>query len=178
MFIKASKLLQVIFLSSLHYSVAIRGSFGNCSRYFGTRLEMQCTGRLTKQLVLKYPDGYADTDIPYAIFAPNHLMLFVFVTMYYSPIMNCSTLRVLDSNNFECDSNDKFKLALSRMFCYDKPLTYTAALRDNCMKAKNFGHRAIDQSILQYADAPCVSRSETARWWLLLITAIAILRPV
>lgn len=158
MLLSASKLRLVLILGRLHLLLASRSSFYNCSMYFDRPMYRVCNGRLPHRLHLHYRDNYAHDNVPYAIFAPDALMSFVFVTMHRSPIMECKNLTILDFNLFQCDSAQNVKFALSLIFCFIYPFHYVGELTDNCMDTKTSRFRIIENSILHYADVECAGK--------------------
>ncbi|XP_023168186.1 uncharacterized protein LOC111597619 [Drosophila hydei] len=131
-----------------------------------------CRGKLTKQLHHQYRDTLVHENTPYAVFLPDPLKSFVFVTIYDSPLMSCDNVTCLDYNLFKCDLDHNIKFAVSMMFCYIYPLRYVEDLIDNCMDTRTSKFRIIDKSILHYADIESGFKATTKKWWLLSITLL------
>lgn len=167
MFINLSFVLQFTLVSQFYFASLVNArlqtdsvkKFGNCSNLFGAPLKLQCTGSITRGLRSVYMDSRAVEGTPYAIFSPDSLMISVFVTMYSSPLQQCQTLTVINSNTFNCDQTDQISLTVSKLFCYQYPIRYFADLRNNCMKTRNEAFNVIDNSTLHYADSSSLSNS-------------------
>ncbi|XP_034475910.1 uncharacterized protein LOC117782921 [Drosophila innubila] len=148
--------------------------FGNCSNLFGAPLKLQCTGLITTTLRRNYKDRYVIEGTPYAIFAPDSLMVSVFITMYSSPLLDCNTLTVINSNTFNCDANELITLRVSRLFCFNYPMRYFAELRNNCMKARNAAYNVIDHSALHYANDSNLAKSWSANSWVVFFITLMV----
>lgn len=180
MIISTSFVLQLALVSQFYLAYIVNArsqkdsitQFGNCSNIFGVPLKLQCAGSITRALRRNYKDNNVEEGTPYAIFAPDSLMLSVFVTMYASPLMHCNSLTVIERNTFSCDEFETITLTVSKLFCYAYPMRYFADLRDNCLKDRNTAYIFVDHSALHYAGESGLASSWSANCWLTLFVAL------
>jgi len=169
----------LVYLADARSQKGYKTTFGNCSGLFGVPMKLQCIASITRELRSNYNDNNVVVGTPYAIFAPDVLMVVLFITMYPSPIMDCPSLTVIEWDTFQCNENQLIKLNISKLFCYHYPMRYFADLRDNCFLMQNHAFNFIDHSALHYAGEISLAKSWNVNCWLfkgLMVWRIATLR--
>lgn len=173
-----STILLILFTGICSF-VSCQNISHHCVPFINIVWNRRCSGKVTRELKLKYKDRRIDVGTKFTIYTTVHRNMGVFLTFHSSEVSECEHIVYNYFKKFLCQissgsnstTTKPLNLAFSNCYCYDFFLGYVSEFVGLCSLQKDvyFGNINLKYSVIHYT-RPRMSHSPNYRCNSVLIT--------